>query len=162
MTSAADAFSIDGVDVREMPLHELRALFSLVLQDVHLFTGTIADNIRLGNVGDHRRAGRGALRQRCMPTASFDELTEGYAQPGRRTGRDAVGRAETAAVVRAGPGVRSAHPRARRSHVERRHRNRASDPRRAARPDGRAHDDRDRASPLDDSGHGQDSRPAQG
>ena len=41
--------SIDGVDVREMPLHELRRLFSLVLQDVHLFTGTIADNIRLGN-----------------------------------------------------------------------------------------------------------------
>ena len=41
--------SIDGVDVREMPLSELRRLFSLVLQDVHLFTGTIADNIRLGN-----------------------------------------------------------------------------------------------------------------
>jgi ATP-binding cassette, subfamily B, multidrug efflux pump len=41
--------SIDGVDVREMPLAELRRLFSLVLQDVHLFTGTIADNIRLGN-----------------------------------------------------------------------------------------------------------------
>jgi ATP-binding cassette subfamily B multidrug efflux pump len=41
--------SIDGVDVREMPLPELRRLFSLVLQDVHLFTGTIAENIRLGN-----------------------------------------------------------------------------------------------------------------
>ena len=39
---------VDGVDVRQMDLHELRALFSLVLQDVHLFTGTIADNIRLG------------------------------------------------------------------------------------------------------------------
>ncbi len=39
---------IDGVDIREMDLHELRALFSLVLQDVHLFSGTIADNIRLG------------------------------------------------------------------------------------------------------------------
>ncbi len=32
-----------------MPLDELRRLFSLVLQDVHLFSGTIADNIRLGN-----------------------------------------------------------------------------------------------------------------
>src|SRR5688500_17825031 len=40
---------VDGVDIREMPLHQLRALFSLVLQDVHLFSGTIADNIRLGN-----------------------------------------------------------------------------------------------------------------
>jgi ATP-binding cassette subfamily B protein len=30
-------------------LHELRSQFSLVLQDVHLFSGTIAGNIRLGN-----------------------------------------------------------------------------------------------------------------
>jgi ATP-binding cassette subfamily B protein len=41
--------TIDGTDVREMDLGELRRLFSLVLQDVHLFSGTIADNIRLGN-----------------------------------------------------------------------------------------------------------------
>jgi ATP-binding cassette subfamily B protein len=41
--------TIDGVDVRDMQLPELRRLFSLVLQDVHLFSGTIADNIRLGN-----------------------------------------------------------------------------------------------------------------
>jgi ATP-binding cassette, subfamily B, multidrug efflux pump len=40
---------VDGVDVREMQLDSLRRLFSLVLQDVHLFSGTIADNIRLGN-----------------------------------------------------------------------------------------------------------------
>ena len=40
---------VDGVDVRELPLDELRRLFSLVLQDVYLFSGTIADNIRLGN-----------------------------------------------------------------------------------------------------------------
>ena len=39
---------VDGVDVRELPLGDLRGLFSLVLQDVHLFTGTVADNIRLG------------------------------------------------------------------------------------------------------------------
>jgi len=39
---------VDGVDVREMDLHQLRALFSLVLQDVHLFSGTVAENIRLG------------------------------------------------------------------------------------------------------------------
>jgi ABC-type multidrug transport system fused ATPase/permease subunit len=40
---------IDGVDVRELPLDALRRLFSLVLQDVYLFSGTIAENIRLGN-----------------------------------------------------------------------------------------------------------------
>ncbi len=42
---------VDGVDVREMQLQDLRRLFSLVLQDVHLFSGTIAENIRLGNAG---------------------------------------------------------------------------------------------------------------
>jgi ATP-binding cassette subfamily B protein len=40
---------IGDVDIRELPLAELRRMFSLVLQDVHLFSGTIASNIRLGN-----------------------------------------------------------------------------------------------------------------
>lgn len=39
---------VDGTDVRNMDLTALRRLFSLVLQDVHLFSGTIAANIRLG------------------------------------------------------------------------------------------------------------------
>jgi ATP-binding cassette subfamily B protein len=40
--------TVDGVDIRELPLDELRRLFGLVLQDVHLFSGTIASNVRLG------------------------------------------------------------------------------------------------------------------
>ena len=40
---------VDDVDLRELDVHELRRLFGLVLQDVHLFSGTIAGNIRLGN-----------------------------------------------------------------------------------------------------------------
>jgi ATP-binding cassette subfamily B protein len=43
--------TIDGVDIRDLELRELRSLFGLVLQDVHLFSGTIGGNIRLGNVG---------------------------------------------------------------------------------------------------------------
>jgi ATP-binding cassette subfamily B protein len=39
---------IDGIDVRDLALEEVRGLFSLVLQDVHLFSGTIGGNIRLG------------------------------------------------------------------------------------------------------------------
>jgi ATP-binding cassette subfamily B multidrug efflux pump len=39
---------VDGIDVREWPLEQLRTRFGLVLQDVHLFSGTIASNIRLG------------------------------------------------------------------------------------------------------------------
>jgi ATP-binding cassette subfamily B protein len=48
--------TIDGVDIRELALDELRGLFSLVLQDVHLFSGTVSENIRLGDVTieDHR------------------------------------------------------------------------------------------------------------
>jgi ATP-binding cassette subfamily B protein len=40
---------IDGVDIRDMDLGHLRKMFGLVLQDVHLFSGTIAGNIRLGD-----------------------------------------------------------------------------------------------------------------
>lgn len=40
---------LDGVDVREWDLHDLRSNFAVVLQDVFLFSGPIADNIRLGN-----------------------------------------------------------------------------------------------------------------
>lgn len=40
---------VDGVDVRQQDLHDLRRRFGVVLQDPFLFTGTIADNIRLGS-----------------------------------------------------------------------------------------------------------------
>jgi ABC-type multidrug transport system fused ATPase/permease subunit len=40
---------IDGVDIRELDLQELRSNFSIVLQDVFLFSGDIAANIRLGH-----------------------------------------------------------------------------------------------------------------
>jgi ATP-binding cassette, subfamily B, multidrug efflux pump len=41
--------TIDGVDIRDLDLARLRAVFGLVLQDVHLFSGTVASNVRLGN-----------------------------------------------------------------------------------------------------------------
>lgn len=40
--------TLDGIDIRELPLDEVRGVFGLVLQDVHLFSGTIAANVRLG------------------------------------------------------------------------------------------------------------------
>jgi ATP-binding cassette, subfamily B, multidrug efflux pump len=40
--------TVDGVDIRDLDPIDLRGLFSLVLQDVHLFSGTIEGNIRLG------------------------------------------------------------------------------------------------------------------
>jgi len=41
--------TVDGVDIRDIALADLRSLFGLVLQDVQLFAGTIASNVRLGN-----------------------------------------------------------------------------------------------------------------
>ena len=48
--------TIDGIDIREMRLDDLRRQFGLVLQDVYLFSGTIRENIRLGHkdIGDER------------------------------------------------------------------------------------------------------------
>ena len=40
---------LDGVDLRRQDLKALRQHFAVVLQDPFLFTGTIAENIRLGN-----------------------------------------------------------------------------------------------------------------
>jgi ATP-binding cassette, subfamily B, multidrug efflux pump len=40
---------IDGVDIRQMDLNDLRRRFGVVLQDPFLFTGTIENNIRLGS-----------------------------------------------------------------------------------------------------------------
>ncbi len=42
------AVRIDGVDVKEMDLADLRGRFGVVLQDPFLFSGTIGGNIRLG------------------------------------------------------------------------------------------------------------------
>lgn len=40
---------VDGVDIREWDLKDLRSSFAVVLQDVFLFSGSIENNIRLGN-----------------------------------------------------------------------------------------------------------------
>ncbi len=40
----------DGIDVREIAKESLRRSLGVVLQDTHLFTGTVADNIRYGRL----------------------------------------------------------------------------------------------------------------
>ncbi len=42
------AIRIDGVDIKDMDLKDLRGRFGVVLQDPFLFTGTVEGNIRLG------------------------------------------------------------------------------------------------------------------
>ena len=45
------AVRIGGVDVRDIATEDLMGMISVVFQDVYLFDGTIADNIRLGRPG---------------------------------------------------------------------------------------------------------------
>ncbi len=40
----------DGIDIRQIKKDDLRRSLSMVIQDTHLFTGTIADNIRYGRL----------------------------------------------------------------------------------------------------------------
>ena len=40
----------DGIDVKDIKKDDLRRSLGMVLQDTHLFTGTIADNIRFGKL----------------------------------------------------------------------------------------------------------------
>jgi len=54
---------IDGVDIREMNLQDLRRLFGIVLQDPFLFTGTLESNVKLGTEWIERPVTERALRE---------------------------------------------------------------------------------------------------
>jgi ATP-binding cassette subfamily B protein len=76
---------IDGVDIRQMSLESLRRRFGVVLQDPFLFSGTIAENIRLGtaDVSDERIE-RAAEE---VNVADFVRtLPSGFAEPVRERG----------------------------------------------------------------------------
>ena len=71
---------VDGVDIRHLDLATLRGLFGLVLQDVHLFSGTLGGNIRLGHEGLDDLAVRGAAE--AVAASDFiEELPGGYDAP---------------------------------------------------------------------------------
>jgi ATP-binding cassette subfamily B protein len=72
--------TIDGVDIREMDLGQLRSLFGLVLQDVHLFSGTIGGNIRLGDTSISDEAVRRAAAA-VHADAFIDVLPLGFDTP---------------------------------------------------------------------------------
>lgn len=67
----------DGVDIKRIKKSELRRSLGMVLQDTHLFTGTIMDNIRYGKLD--------ATDEECIAAAKLanadsfiDRLPEGY------------------------------------------------------------------------------------
>ncbi len=79
------AIRIGGVDVKNMDPLELRRQFGVVLQDPYLFSGTVADNIRLGTETVSDEDIEEAARQ--VNLLDFvRSLPEGFAQPIRERG----------------------------------------------------------------------------
>lgn len=72
--------TIDGIDIRELPLDALRGHFALVLQDVYLFSGTIGGNIRLGRDDINDEAVRRAA-QAVHADGFIAGLPDGYDTP---------------------------------------------------------------------------------
>ncbi len=68
---------VDGVDVREMTQHELRAKIGYVPQKSVLFTGSIADNIRFGSqqAGDEDMT---AAAETAQAAEFIGEMEDGY------------------------------------------------------------------------------------
>jgi ATP-binding cassette, subfamily B, multidrug efflux pump len=76
---------LDGVDLREHDLTELRRHFAVVLQDPFLFSGTIGENIRLGNEQIDNETMRRAARD--VNVLDFiDTLPHGFDEPVRERG----------------------------------------------------------------------------
>ncbi|HEX7774505.1 MAG TPA: ABC transporter ATP-binding protein [Pyrinomonadaceae bacterium] len=68
---------LDGVDVREIELSRLRSSFSVVPQDIFLFSENIAGNIRLGNESITDERVREAARQ-VNADRFINKLSSGY------------------------------------------------------------------------------------
>jgi ATP-binding cassette subfamily B multidrug efflux pump len=79
------AIRIGGTDIRDFDIEDLRRNFGVVLQDPHLFTGTIAENIRLGTAGiSDEHLANAAARVNLLDFVQ--SLPEGFAQPVRERG----------------------------------------------------------------------------
>ncbi len=92
---------VDGIDIRLWDMRQLRENFAVVLQDVYLFSGDIASNIRLGrsDISDERIAwAAGEVRA----TGFIQRLPGGFATPVRERGAGfSVGQKQLISFARA-------------------------------------------------------------
>ncbi len=79
------AIRVGGTDIREMDPLALRRQFGVVLQDPYLFTGTLAENIRLGTEGIRQEHVESAAEQVNL-LEFIRSLPEGFEQPIRERG----------------------------------------------------------------------------
>jgi ATP-binding cassette subfamily B protein len=71
---------LDDVDITNIPTHELRRRIGIVLQDFHVFSGTVADNISLGDPGISRAKVVEAARH-VNAEHFIGRLAQGYDTP---------------------------------------------------------------------------------
>ncbi len=92
---------VDGKDIRQHNLQKLRGAIGVVLQDVFLFSGSVADNIRLGNpmiTGDRIRK----AAETVHASKFISELPLGYdTRIGERGSSLSVGQKQLLAFARA-------------------------------------------------------------
>ena len=67
----------DGIDVKDIAKDSLRRSLGIVLQDTHLFTGTVADNIRYGKLDATDEEVRAAAK-RANADSFIRHLPQGY------------------------------------------------------------------------------------
>ena len=80
------SITINGVDIRELPLRLLRSRIAMVLQEPFLFTGTIASNITLG---DDAAAARMLEAARVVGADRFiNRLPKGFDEEVRERGNN--------------------------------------------------------------------------
>ena len=78
---------LDGVDLREIPQRELRGRIAMVLQDVFLFSGSVASNIALGRT-DVDRAAVERAAQAVEAHRFIERLPRGFDTELRERGSD--------------------------------------------------------------------------
>ena len=69
---------IEGKDIKNMPLHDVRAFSSVVSQDVFLFSDTIAENVRLGSRDRMDEATVRAAIRSAHATEFVEKITDSY------------------------------------------------------------------------------------